>query len=138
MAHDPELVAEVRAWLWKAARDLAAAAYELEAESPFTADASFHCQQAVEKAFKGFLAWHSCPFRKTHNLEELGEQCLKLDTALKEIIDLATPLTQYAWKFRYPGEPHEPPVEEAQEALMIGRAVYEALVKRLPEEVASG
>jgi HEPN domain-containing protein len=30
--------------------------------------AVFHCQQAAEKALKGFLAWHDTPFRKTHDL----------------------------------------------------------------------
>jgi hypothetical protein len=31
--------------------------------------AVFHCQQAAEKALKGFLAWHDVPFRKTHTLK---------------------------------------------------------------------
>lgn len=61
MPHDPELVAETRAWLSKAKSDLDAAAFELTAEPPFTADMVFHAQQAVEKAFKGFfdLAQHA-------------------------------------------------------------------------------
>jgi HEPN domain-containing protein len=72
MPLDPELVAETRAWFVKADQDLRAAAYEFTAEPPFLADIVFHAQQAVEKTFKGFLAWHSTPFRKTHILEELG------------------------------------------------------------------
>jgi HEPN domain-containing protein len=68
MAADPELTAETRAWLTKSARD---------------------CQQAAEKALKGFLTWHGRPFRKTHNLEEIGEQCLVLDLTLLEIVDQA-------------------------------------------------
>ena len=135
MAHDPELAAETRAWFVKAARDLRAAAALGKADPPFLDDVVFHCQQAAEKALKGFLTWHSSPFRKTHNLEEIGEQCLKLDGTLKQIIDRATPLTEYAWKFRYPGEPDEPSREEAEEALATARAVYEALRSRLPQEV---
>ena len=107
MAHDPELVAETRAWFVKAAGDLRAATALGKIEPPLLDDVVFHCQQAAEKALKGFLTWRSSPFRKTHNLEEIGEQCLKLDATLKEIIDQATPLTEYAWKFRYPGEPEE-------------------------------
>jgi hypothetical protein len=47
----------------------------------------------------------------------------------------AARLTEYAWKFRYPGEPEEPPVAEAQEALALAREVYEAILNRLPAEV---
>jgi len=40
----------------------------LKASLPFLEDALFHCQQAVEKALKGFLTWHDRPFEKTHDL----------------------------------------------------------------------
>jgi HEPN domain-containing protein len=94
----------------------------------------FHCQQAAEKALKGFLTWHQVPFRKTHNLEEVGEQCLRLDPTLKDLIDRAAPLTEYAWKFRYPGEPGAPTAEETQEAFSTVREVYAAVLGRLPSE----
>ena len=44
-------------------------------------------------------------------------------------------LTDYVWKFRYPGEPEEPDLEEAQEALSLARQVYEAVIAKLPDEV---
>ncbi len=69
---------------------------------PLVEDIVFHCQQAVEKSMKAFLTWHNVPFRKTHSLEELGEQCLRIDESLKELVDRAVPLTDYAWRFRYP------------------------------------
>src|ERR1035438_3083142 len=50
MPHDPALVAEVRAWLSKGGKDLAAAEYELQADPPFTDDIVFHAQQAAEKS----------------------------------------------------------------------------------------
>lgn len=105
MPHDPARVAEVRAWLARAAEDLRAADHELTAIPPILGDLVFHCQQAVEKLFKAFLVWHDVVFRKTHNLEELGEQCLGIDATLGEVVDRAVPLTEYAWRFRYPGEP---------------------------------
>jgi HEPN domain-containing protein len=70
----------------------------------------------AEKAMKAFLAYHDVPFRKTHNLEELGQQCVAVDVTLAAVADQAAPLTEYAWKFRYPGEPHEPDRAEAEEA----------------------
>jgi HEPN domain-containing protein len=135
MPYDPELVAEAKSWLVRAAQGLGAAAHEFKADPPFLADIVFHAQQAVEKSMKAFLTWHSTPFRKTHLLEELGESCLTLDSTLRPFVDKAVPLTQYAWKFRYPGEPEEPSTEEAQAALEIARETYEAILERLPQEV---
>lgn len=104
------------------------------AAPPILDDLVFHCQQAVEKALKAFLTWHDEIFRKTHNLEELGEQCLRLDSALHLLIDRAVPLSEYAWKFRYPGEIEGPALEEAQAALDVAREVYAAIVARLPAD----
>jgi HEPN domain-containing protein len=135
MPHDPARLADARQWLRKADEDLKAAKQLLKAAKPLTGGAVFHCQQAAEKAFKGFLAWHDVPFRKTHELEEIGEACIKLDATFKEIVDRATPLTEYAWKFRYPGEPDQPSKKEAKEALAVATEVLEEVVKRLPKEV---
>ena len=126
-AGDPELIAETKAWFVKAASDLRAAAALAALSPPLFDESVFHCQQCVEKAIKGFLTWHSQPFRKTHNLEELGEQCLALDPALRPIIDRAVPLTEYAWRFRYPGEPSEPSSEEVAEALATAQAEFGCL-----------
>jgi HEPN domain-containing protein len=134
MNPSPELIAEVRAWLLKAANDLRAAQALVEITPPLLDEVSFHCQQATEKALKGFLTWHGVRFRKTHNIEEIGEQCLKVDTSLKDLIDEAVPLTEYAWKFRYPGELFEPPAEEMEEAMVISRKVLDAVSERLPPE----
>lgn len=98
-------------------------------------EAAFHCQQAAEKALKGFLTWNGRVFRKTYNLEEIGEQCVSVDSALRVAVDRAVPLSEYAWKFRYPGAPYEPTAEEAQEAIAIARAVVEAVLSRLPPEL---
>ena len=134
MPVDPVLIAETKAWLRKAAYDLRAASHSLTAFPPLLDDVVFHCQQAAEKALKGFLMWNNIPFRKTHSLEEIGEQCLDLDSTLQDFVDRAVPLTEYAWKFRYPGEPQEPSLEEGEEALVIAKELYEAVRTRLPQE----
>jgi HEPN domain-containing protein len=135
MPHDPALIEETRGWLVRGSTDIRAAEHDLAASPPILSDAVFHCQQAVEKAFKAFLVWRNTPFRKTHSLEEIGEQCIDQDPSLRDIVDKAVPLTEYAWKFRYPGPPEEPTRAEAEEALMIAREAYEAIVSRLPREI---
>lgn len=135
MPHDPERIAETRSWFAKASEDLRAATFEFKAKPPLTADIVFHAQQAVEKATKGFLSWHDLTFRKTHNLVEIGEAAVAVDSKLEPILRRAAPLTEYAWRFRYPGDLDEPPVEEAREALAVAQEVFDALLDRLPSEV---
>jgi HEPN domain-containing protein len=86
MPHDPARVAETREWLQKAALDFRGARIDLDAKPPLLEDALFHCQQAVEKALKGFLAWHDVAFRETHSLEELGAPCEQMDPTLKTVV----------------------------------------------------
>ena len=83
---------------------------------------------------KAFLSWHDEPFGKTHNLETLGEACLRLDSTLRSLVDTAAPLTEYAWMFRYPGEREGPTRDEAERALAIARETVQAILARLPED----
>jgi HEPN domain-containing protein len=72
------------------------------------------------------------PFRKTHNLEDLSQRCVALDATLAPVAKQAAPLSEYAWKFRYPGEADEPEREEAESALAAARDICEAVLTRLP------
>jgi HEPN domain-containing protein len=136
MAPEDARLKDVQAWLSKAELDLRAAAHEISApEEGLWGDVMFHAQQAAEKAMRAFLAWHDVPVRKTHNLEELGRQCVELDANPGTLADQAAPLTEYAWRFRYPGESDEPVREEAEHALVVARIVYSAILTRMPPEV---
>lgn len=132
----PEVAAEVREWLARAADDLREAEHDLTAAPPLARGAVFHSQQAAEKAFKAFLATHERPFSRTHDLDQLGIAVVALDSTLADVVDRAKDLTPYAWRFRYPGAPLAPAEEEVREALTLARAVYEAVLARLPEDVA--
>lgn len=135
MPHDPARVAETRAWLAKAGQDLQVAEHELSVNPPFVEDVLFHCQQAAEKALKAFLVWHDRPLRKTHDLVELGRSCAEIDADLEPVLHRAAPLTEYAWRFRYPGPEGQPSVDEAGDALEVAREVHRSILDRLPEEV---
>jgi HEPN domain-containing protein len=134
MPHDRILIEDTKAWLLKAWQDLRAARVGLEAKPSLKEDALFHCQQAIEKSFKAFLTFHDRPFRKTHNLEELGEECLRIDNSLSSLVDQAVPLSEYAWAFRYPGEPVLPEMAEVIEASRIASETYQAILDRIPFE----
>lgn len=132
MPPDEARTEDVGAWLARARSDLGAGAHDLTADPPFAADAAFHAQQGVEKAIKGFLAWHDVPFRRTHDLTELGHQCAEIDGSLEATLARAARLTEYAWQFRYPAVAPNPTRLEAEEALSIAEEVYVAILNRLP------
>lgn len=126
-----ETAEEVREWLEKAALDVRCAEVDLAVEPPLTADALFHCQQAVEKALKGFLAAHGRRFGKTHDLDVLSRDCEKQDPSLQSLLAPARDLSVYAWVFRYPGSTGTPSRGEAENALAVARSIYEAVSGRV-------
>ena len=95
MEPDAVLVSNTREWLLRAKEDLNNAQHDLMATPPFVRDALFHCQQVAKKATKAILTWHDSAFRKTHNLEELGELCTRIDGTLAPAVEDVTPLTEY-------------------------------------------
>jgi HEPN domain-containing protein len=137
MEPDPVLVSNTREWILRAKEDLDNAQHDLVATPPFVRDALFHCQQVVEKAMKALLTWHDSAFRKTHNLEELGELCIRIDGTLALPVEGVTPLTEYAARFRYPGAPWEPTLQEAQESIELARTFIRTILKRLPPRFTS-
>ncbi len=134
MPHDPVRISETKAWLAKAALDLRAAGVDAQADPPLLEDALFHCQQAIEKTLKAFLTWHDRPFRKTHDLIESGMECAGIDSSLEPLLRQAAPLTEYAWKYRYPGPADVPEKAEVAEAVEKAKDVFHAISERLPKE----
>jgi HEPN domain-containing protein len=88
----------------------------------------FHCQQACEKAIKALLCSMQTPFRRVHDLNELGALAMQsfpeLDSLLEEIAHLST----YAVSTRYPSDEPEPEVNESRHNL--------ALANRFVAEIA--
>ena len=82
---------ESREWLAKADEDLGSARVLIG--SGHIANALFFCQQAAEKSLKAFLTWHEQAFRRTHDLEELGEACRAIDGTLAALLEQADVLS---------------------------------------------
>jgi HEPN domain-containing protein len=111
-------------WLSQAHKDLRAAEALIGIEPSRSV---FHSQQAAEKASKALLAARDVPFRKTHDLQELGALCQPLAPSLAPLFLAAEHLTDYAVLFRYLDSPHEPDAPEAQEALALASALVNAI-----------
>lgn len=121
-----------RSWLIKAQHDLLSARQLAAAETPLLDTAAYHCQQAAEKAIKGFLLYHDTRFTKTHDIEVLVTQAMDVEPAFKQCLDAARVLTPLAVEFRYPGEFLEPEPEEFREAFSSAEEVYAFVVQLLP------
>ena len=61
-----------RTWLIKARADLGSARKLASGPDAYPDAAIYHCQQAAEKAVKGFLTFHEQRFEKVHNLPTPG------------------------------------------------------------------
>ncbi len=132
MPAEAERLAEARPWFLKAQQDLRAAEILLGADPPLLSEAAYHCQQAGEKALKGFLAWHDDSFGKTHDLGMIGLACVASDPSLESLCRRAASLSVYAWAFRYPGDAEEPTHGSVQESLELAHEVLGAVLFRVP------
>jgi HEPN domain-containing protein len=124
----------VRQWLAKAEGDLEAARVLLSQETSFLFPVGFHSQQAAEKYLKAFLTWHSIPFPKTHDLDELLDLVASMDQSLSQSLRAVAALTPFGEEIRYPGDAPDPTREKAEEALALGEDVQAAVVGALPRE----
>lgn len=69
----------VKNWLTKAYHDLETAKVLSKVKEPLLDTAIYHCQQAAEKAIKGFLVFHDIEFEKTHDVSGLIELSIKTE-----------------------------------------------------------
>lgn len=123
MADPKETV--VAAWVAKAERDLASAFRLLEGDQPYLDTAVYHCQQAAEKALKGFLAAQDQPLHRVHDLVLLIDECTCLNESFGQLAESADTLAPYSTMFRYPGTSFEPQLTEALEAIACAKRILD-------------
>jgi HEPN domain-containing protein len=125
----------VREWLLKASRDLAVARIVARSPEAIWEASLYHCQQAAEKALKGFLAYSDRAIEKTHNLVLLLERASEVEPCFDTWEEAATRLTPYSTAYRYPGTLESPDLEQVNEALHDAACIINQTVKLLPPEV---
>ncbi len=77
----------VRNWLLKSQHDNASARKLSEGDNPYMDTAIYHCQQAAEKAIKGFLVFHDQRFEKTHDLQVLIGIATLAEPSFSDLLD---------------------------------------------------
>jgi len=133
---DEALAKFTREWLTKALHDLQTARITAGAVDGPLDTAIYHCQQAAEKALKGWLSSNNLSFEKTHDIRRLIRQAAGASAGFSRFTTAAEVLTPYVSAFRYPGltDQSMPTREEFEEALRHAQAIFDFVLKLLPTE----
>lgn len=115
-------------WIEKAARDIKSAKVLKQNECGNDVVA-FHCQQAIEKALKGFLLKQTGQIAEGHSLIYLCKEASGYNVEFKNYLKDCAFVNQYYIETRYPADiPLVVSDNEAEECIEIAEAVYK-LVK---------
>lgn len=128
---------EVKHWLTKSQRDLQAAQILLSSETYVLDSAVYHCQQAAEKALKGYLAHQKLELVKTHDLTELIKLCIPFSSTFECLKAAAKTLTPYASELRYPEDYIETDTTEAKQAVKMAVQIVNFVVEQIPDEITN-
>ncbi|MDI6739148.1 MAG: HEPN domain-containing protein [Candidatus Edwardsbacteria bacterium] len=124
----------VKSWLAKANNDLHAARTLSGSPDRLLDVAVYHCQQAAEKAIKGYFVLRDARFTKTHDIGDLVSMARAIDSGFDQWQDAADLLTPYATSYRYPGESVEPTAEEYQRAFSAAQGIFDFILSLMPRE----
>ncbi len=119
----------IQQWINKAEEDLLVINQLLTMDILPKTAIGFHCQQSAEKFLKAFLVFHYVDFPKTHNIEFLIEQCVKVDPDFNDIE--SGNLTDYGVEIRYPGDFLEPTLSEIETLFHLVELIKELVLKKI-------
>ena len=125
----------VQSWLTKAQHDLASARVLASSDPPLLDTAIYHCQQAAEKAVKGYLVFCDQEIERVHDIEVLIRSAMSCAQEFVDWIDVGIELTPYARIYRYPGYAAEPSREQFDQAESAANGLYKFVLSLLPPEM---
>jgi HEPN domain-containing protein len=105
----------IQKWLFRANEDINVLnkLYTSDPKS-FASTICFHAQQAVEKFLKAFLIFNDIDFPKTHDLDFLLSESIKIDKTGFQDINLKS-LTDFGVSVRYPDDFFIPDQKETKD-----------------------
>jgi len=114
-------------WVFFANNDMIAAKAIIE-HTELTGEVAFHCQQAIEKYFKGYLAEHGKSIQKIHDLLVLYSEVKSihdwnLNEALLEDINKIYTVARYPGNIGMTPEGRIPTIEEVRNYWELAKKV---------------
>lgn len=125
----PALKIYIESWLDKAGHDLMSADRLLAIEPMILDNACFHCQQAIEKCLKAFLAFKGRDIERTHNIIFLLSECANFDAVFATIDPLN--INAYAVQGRYPDSNLMPTAVEAKSYYQLAIQIQTLVTARI-------
>ena len=114
-------------WFEKAIQDLRGAEILMEHDGGNNLVA-FHCQQAMEKALKGWLLKNTGELLEGHSLVFLCRKAIFAGAPLKEVLRDCAYVNQFYIETRYPSDSYMPVSEgEAQDCMDAAKGLVERL-----------
>jgi HEPN domain-containing protein len=95
--------------------------------------ATYHCQQAAEKALKAYLVFKNQKVKKIHDLIEITALCCELDKEFERLYDDVEHLNPFATKFRYPTEFDIPDYDDTKQAIEQTERIINFVLKKITE-----
>ncbi len=115
----PEQKEYIRNWLDRANEDVSVIqALAKDNIEFYTSSICFHCQQAVEKYLKAFLAYKNIDFPKSHDVDYLLNKCLLVDNNSFKDFEFKN-LSDFGVDIRYPDDFFVPTVSETKNYIEI-------------------
>ena len=90
-------------WLDRAGEDILCANL-LMASEPCYNNSAFHCQQAIEKALKAYILFHTGVLPDGHNLTWLCKKSVSIHSSFKQYLEMSTELNRCYIETRYPAD----------------------------------
>ena len=101
-------IEDANAWVNFAQRDYDVAVHLSKTFHPMPVEnICYGCQQAIEKALKAVLIYHTGDYPKTHDIGMLHKLCKEYTTKIDLTSSTARTLTRFATKSRYPDDVHD-------------------------------
>lgn len=121
----------IKEWLIKAEHDLGTAEITFLHLPNYKDTISFHCQQAVEKYLKCYLAFLDIPFPKTHSLVLLLDLLNEKDKMTEEFYEMAEQLQAFAIEVRYPSGRYIPKDFDIQKSIRAAKIFRETILSKI-------
>ncbi|MBP6409151.1 MAG: HEPN domain-containing protein [Fusobacteriaceae bacterium] len=121
---------EYTEWVNYSEKDFIAAQFLMTATNPPIEIICYHCQQSAEKLFKAFLIKNDIIPSRTHDLNLLVNECVKIENTISILKKECNRLNDFGVNTRYPNN-MDLELEDAKIALKDAEKIKEYILSKI-------